>query len=85
MKRFKKTGNVNKQIRQKRRYSEDDSAASLAMDSLRENPKLSLRKRASRTDISKSLICKILKENKITAFKPRYRHNFEYGDEDNRL
>lgn len=85
VKRFIKTGNVNKETKQKEQYNEDDEATLLTMDSLRENPKLPLRKRASDTGISKSLICKIFKENKIFAFKPRFRHNLEYGDEDKRL
>jgi hypothetical protein len=85
VKAFLKTGSVINEIRPKKKYDEDDAATLVAVDSLIGNPKLSLRKRAGDTGISKSLICKIYKENKIFAFKPRFLQNLEEGDDARRL
>jgi hypothetical protein len=50
-----------------------------------ETPKLSLRKRSQRLNISKTHLQRIYGENKVRPFKPKFRHTLENGDEEKRL
>lgn len=71
--------------KQKKKYNEDDAATVLAVNSILESPKLSLRKRSRRLQISKSLLQKIYREIKVHPFKPKIKHTLEPGDEEHRL
>ncbi|KAJ8954968.1 hypothetical protein NQ318_000399 [Aromia moschata] len=62
----------------------DDAASVLALHSVREAPR-SLRRRAIETEISKSHLQRIFKQNRILPFKPKFRHTLEDGDEAKRL
>ena len=55
------------------------------MDSVRNYPKLSLRRRSVHLGISKSLIQKILKQRKFHPYKPIFNHALEPGDPAKRL
>ncbi|KAJ8963136.1 hypothetical protein NQ318_018601 [Aromia moschata] len=61
--------------------NEDDAASVLAIHSVREAPRLSLRRRAIETEISKSHLHTIFNQNRILPFKPKFRHTLEEGDE----
>ncbi|KAJ8949706.1 hypothetical protein NQ318_013573 [Aromia moschata] len=54
--------------------SNDDAASVLALHSVREAPRLSLRRRAIETEISKLHLQRIFKQNRILPFKPKFRH-----------
>ncbi|KAI4460803.1 ribosome biogenesis protein brix [Holotrichia oblita] len=54
------------------------AASVLAVHSAREAPRLSLRKRAIITGISKSHLQRIFKENKILPFKPQFRQTSKW-------
>ncbi|KAJ8938278.1 hypothetical protein NQ318_004951, partial [Aromia moschata] len=54
-----------------------DAASVLALHSVREAPRLSLRRRAIETEISKSHLQRIFKQNRILPFKPKFRHTLE--------
>ncbi|KAJ8948322.1 hypothetical protein NQ318_019306 [Aromia moschata] len=69
----------------KKLLNEDDAASVLALYSVREAPRLSLRRRAIKTEISKSHLQRIFKQNRILPFKPIFRHTVEEGDEAKRL
>ncbi|KAJ8951823.1 hypothetical protein NQ318_019797 [Aromia moschata] len=66
-------------------YDFDDAASVLALHSVREAPRLSLRRRAIETEISKSHLQRIFNQNLILPFKPKFRHTLEEGDEAKRL
>jgi len=83
--KFNLTGSVVTIKKPKRKYNEDDAATLLAVDSVLETPRLSLRQRSGILDISKSQLHRIFKENKVRPFKPRFRHTLENGDEEKRL
>lgn len=86
LKKFDETGSVEDKKKSKKTYNEDDDAATaLAMHSVRENPKLSLRKRAAEVGFSKSHLQKIFKQNKIHPFKPKFIHTLQDCDYDTRL
>lgn len=58
----------------------------MAMDSARDFPRISLRRRASQIgNVSKSLLHKIYKLNKVRPFKPRFIHTLEENDDMRRL
>ncbi|KAI4470518.1 transposable element tc3 transposase-like protein [Holotrichia oblita] len=57
----------------------------VAIDSVEEHPKLSLRARSSNLNISKSQLQRIYKSNKVKAFKPQFMYTIEAGDADRRL
>ncbi|KAJ8956319.1 hypothetical protein NQ318_015057 [Aromia moschata] len=59
----------------------NDAASVLALHFVREAPRLSLRRRAIETEISKSHLQRIFKQNRILPFKPKFRHTLEEGDE----
>ncbi|KAJ8960985.1 hypothetical protein NQ318_020289, partial [Aromia moschata] len=69
----------------KKWLNEDDAASVLALHSVREAPRLSLRRRAIETEISKSYLQRIFKQNRILPYKPKFRHTLEEGDEAKRL
>lgn len=84
--KFLQTGSVLDIKKSKRLLNEDDDAASvIALHSVREAPRLSLRRRAVQTEISKSHLQRIFKQNRILPFKPKFRHTLEDGDESKRL
>ncbi|KAJ8943677.1 hypothetical protein NQ318_015165 [Aromia moschata] len=68
----------------KKWLNEDDAASVLALHSARKAPRLSLR-RAIETEISKSYLQRIFKQNRILPFKPKFRHTLEEGGEAKRL
>ncbi|KAJ8947681.1 hypothetical protein NQ318_009566 [Aromia moschata] len=83
--KFLETGSVLDIKKSKKWLNEDDAASVLALHSVREAPRLSLRRRAIETEISKSHLQRIFKQNRILPFKPKFRHNLEEGDETKRL
>lgn len=83
--KFLKTGSVLNIKKSKKLFDEDDAASVLAVHSAREAPRLSLRRRAIITGISKSHLQRIFKENKILPFKPQFRQTLENGDEAKRM
>lgn len=85
VKKFVTTGTVHNILKKKKNFDEDDVGTVLAMDSLRENPKLSLRKRYEETRVSKSHLQRIYEANKVKPYKVRFRHTLEEGDESRRL
>ncbi|KAJ8940674.1 hypothetical protein NQ318_017723, partial [Aromia moschata] len=75
-----------KDIKKSKKWlNEDDAASVLALHSVREAPRLSLRRRAIETEISKSHLQRIFKQNRILPFKQKFRHTLEEGDEAKRL
>lgn len=83
--KFLRTGSVLDIKRPQKSLNEDDAASVLAIHSVSEFPRLSLRRRAIVTGISKSHLQRIFKQNKILPFKPNFRHTLEEGDEAKRL
>ncbi|KAJ8960541.1 hypothetical protein NQ318_013829 [Aromia moschata] len=65
----------------KKWLNEDDAASVLALHSVRDAPRLSLRRRAIETEISKSHLQRIFKQNRILPFKLKFKHTLEEGDE----
>ncbi|KAJ8944323.1 hypothetical protein NQ318_016130 [Aromia moschata] len=82
--KFLETGSVL-DIKKIKKWNEDDAASVLALHSVREVPRLSLRRRAIETEISKSHLQRIFKQNRILPFKPKFRHTLEECDEAKRL
>jgi len=85
IKKFLSTGSVMDVKKTKIVRDEDDAATLLVMDSVRNYPKLSLRRRSLDLGISKSLIQKILKQRKFHPYKPTFNHALEPGDPARRL
>ncbi|KAJ8963208.1 hypothetical protein NQ318_018674 [Aromia moschata] len=85
MTKFLETGSVLDIKTSKKWLNEGDAASVLALHSVREAPRLSLRRRAIETEISKSHLQIIFKHNRILPFKPKFRHTLEEGDEAKRL
>ncbi|KAJ8934022.1 hypothetical protein NQ318_007115 [Aromia moschata] len=83
--KFLETGSVLDIKKSKKLLNEDDAASVLAIHSVREAPILSLRRRAIETEISKSHLQRIFKQNRILPVKPKFRHTLEDGDEAKRL
>ncbi|KAJ8935767.1 hypothetical protein NQ318_000240 [Aromia moschata] len=83
--KFLETGTVLYIKKSKKLLNEDDAASVLALHSVREAPRLSLRRRSIETEISKSHLQRIFKQNRILPFKPKFRHTLEEGDEAKRL
>lgn len=79
--KFLATGSVVNVKKEER----NDAATTVALDSVVEHPKLSLRERSRNFNISKSKLQRIYKSNKIKAFKPKFVHTTEEGDEGRRL
>lgn len=57
----------------------------IVLQLVRDNPKLSIRKIALQLEVSQSKVWRCLKRHKMTAFKPKFLHTLEDGDEVNRL
>lgn len=85
VKKFLTTGSVHNIPKKKKNFDEDDISTVLAMDSLREQPKLSLRKRSEQTLISRSHLQRVYKARKVKPYKVRFLHTLEEGDEARRL
>ena len=85
VRKFLETGSVLDIKRSRKGLNEDDAASVLALHSVTETPKLSLRRRALQIGISKSHLQRIFKENRILPFKPQFRHALEDGDDAKRL
>lgn len=85
IKKFLRTGTVLNAKKTKRMHNEDDAATLLILDSVHQDPTLSLRKRSLRLGISKSHIQRVLKDRKIYPYKPVFNHTLEPGDEAKRL
>lgn len=85
VKKFLKTGSVINLKKKKIVHDEEDVATLLVLDSVEDNPKLSLRRRSLQIGISKSHIQRILNERKIHAYKPIFNHTLELGDDEKRL
>ncbi|KAJ8950812.1 hypothetical protein NQ318_012674 [Aromia moschata] len=83
--KFLETGSVLDIKKSKKLLNEDDAASILALHSVREAPRLSLRRRAIETEISKSHLQRTFKQNRILPFTPKFRHTLEEGDEAKRL
>lgn len=86
VKKFRETGSVLNLKKVKKSYNEDDAATLLVLQSVREDPILSLRKRATQLQVvQKSTIQEILKQNKIRPYKPHFNQTLEDGDNGKRL
>lgn len=85
IKKFEVTGSVLDKKKRKKPLDEDDAATLLALDSINEDHRLSLRKRATYCGIGKTHLQRIYKENKIRPYKPKFLHTLQPGDEDKRL
>lgn len=86
VKKFRATGSVVDIKKKKKIYNEDDASTRLVLQSVRENPTLSLRRRATELQLfKKSTIQEILKQNNIRPYKPKYNHTLEEGDDGKRL
>lgn len=85
VKKFLETGSVLIIKKQKKTYDEDDAATLLVSDSIQQAPKKSLRKRSDELGVSKSLVQKICKSNKIYPFKAKFLQRLEDGDDAKRL
>lgn len=86
VKKFQRTGSVVDIKKEKKQYNEDDACTVLILQSVNENPLLSLRNRAKDLEVvKKSTIQKVLKENKIYPYKPIFNQTLEVGDEAKRL
>lgn len=85
--KFRRTGSVLNVKKKKTDLNEEDNAATtLAMDSVRQFPKMSLRKRALEIgNISKSHLQVIYNVNKVKPFKAKFIHTLEENDEAKRL
>lgn len=83
--KFDNTGDVKDIKKQKRIHDENDAATLLAIDSVRNEPKKSLRKRSLDLNVSKCHLQRILKNNKIHPYKPVRLHKLEEGDDAFRL
>lgn len=85
VKKFLETGSVTNLKKKKIIHNEEDAATLLVLDSVEDNPKLSLRRRSLQIGVSKSHIQRILKECKMHAYKPVFNHTLEPGDDEKRL
>lgn len=85
VKKFLSTGSILDVKKKNKARDDDDAATLLVMDSVRNYPKLSLRRRSVHLGISKSLIQKILKQRKFHPYKPIFNHALEPGDPAKRL
>lgn len=86
IKKFDETGSVANKKKPRKVYNEEDDAVTImAVQSVADNPKKSLRQRASELNISHSLLQTIYKANKIHPFKPKFRHTLEIVDHAFRL
>lgn len=83
--KFLTTGSVSNIKKRRKLFNEDDAASLLALHSVREAPRTSLRRRALEVGISKSHLQRIFKQNRILPFKPKFRHTLEAGDDAKRL
>ncbi|KAJ8943430.1 hypothetical protein NQ318_020681 [Aromia moschata] len=82
--KFLETGSVL-DIKKSKKWLNEDDADVLALHSVREATRLSLRRRAIETVISKSYLQRIFKQNRILPFKPKFRHTLEEDNETKRL
>lgn len=85
IKKFLTTGSVHDIPKKKNQFNEDDVSTMLAKDSVREQPKLSLRQRSAQIGISKAHLQRIYKAIKVKPYKVRFLHTLEEGDEARRL
>lgn len=86
VKKFKNTGSVDNLKKKKKLFDEDDAATVVVLQSVVENPILSLRKRAQNLQVvQKSQIQKILKANNFFPYKPHFNQALEDGDQAKRL
>lgn len=86
LRKFQRTGSVANLKRNKKTYDQNDAATLIVLQSVADNPTVSLRNRAQELDVvKKSHIGNILKANKIFPFKPIFNHTLEEGDEAKRL
>ncbi|KAJ8948454.1 hypothetical protein NQ318_007977 [Aromia moschata] len=69
----------------KKWLNEDVAASVLAFYYVIEAPRLSLRRRAIETEISKSHLQRIFNQIRMLPFKPKFRHTLEEEDEAKRL
>lgn len=83
--KFDSTGDVKNIKKTKKQLNEDDAATLVVLDSVQEHPRWSLRKRSINLGISKSHIQRILVSNKFYAFKPKFIHKLQVGDDARRL
>lgn len=83
---FNNTGNVQK-VRPKRYnlQNRQDVNEQRILEEFRENPKSSVRQVARILNITKDRVWRCLKKNRKRAFKPKFLHSLENGDEIRRL
>lgn len=85
VRKFDQTGQVTDKKKIKMEHNENDAASLLVMESVRNDPKMSIRKRSTELEVSKSHIQRILKELNLRPFKPVFIHKLEAGDPARRL
>lgn len=85
--RFNRSGSVmfTKKKRQEHEDEDEEASTLLLKHSLETNPRLSLRKRALETNISKSEIQRTFKRLQVSPYKPIFVHKLEEGDPARRL
>ncbi|KAJ8959916.1 hypothetical protein NQ317_010521 [Molorchus minor] len=74
---FRATGSVAKPREKINRRHEDDR---VILDAFNANPRTSLRHMAQQLNFSVSKIFRTLKRHKLQAFKPKFLHTLEEGD-----
>ncbi|KAL1509296.1 hypothetical protein ABEB36_004058 [Hypothenemus hampei] len=79
--KFENTGSIQNVKKKKKPHDEDDAATLLAVDSVFREPKLSLGRRASQLNLSKSHLQRIFKENRIIPYKPSFIHELRNSDD----
>lgn len=85
VKKFLATGSVLNVKKEIKKHDENDAATIVAIDSVEEHPRLSLRERSRNLNVSKSELQRIYKSNKVKPFKPKFVHTIEEGDAGRRL
>lgn len=83
--KFDQTGSVANKKKVCKKYDDDDAVTIMALESVAENPRKSLRTRASELNVSHALLQTIYKVNKVYPFKPKFRHTLEIEDHAVRL
>jgi hypothetical protein len=83
--KFDETGSVVDKKKIRKVYNENDAVTIMALQSVEDNPRLSLRQRAAELTVSHTLLQTIFKRNKIYPFKPKFRHTLEIQDHALRL
>lgn len=80
---FDRTGNVIST--NKRGNNLIENRENIVLNQIRHNPKTSVRQISRNTNIPSSKVWRCLKKNKKVAYKPKFLHTLENGDENSRM